>query len=86
MLARRDWRNKIDYAHIRKPEPNARSWLWPSAWMKNDERIYADFADGLRQDYPATADVFEGMRERGVRPSAAVDRDVPHAGSAITFR
>src|SRR5215831_15218070 len=30
---------------------------------EDDERIYADFADGLRENYPATADVFEGMRE-----------------------
>jgi erythrin-vacuolar iron transport family protein len=30
---------------------------------EEDERVYADFADGLRQDYPATAAMFEGMRE-----------------------
>ncbi len=30
---------------------------------EEDERIYADFAEGLRQDFPATAAVFEGMRE-----------------------
>ncbi len=30
---------------------------------EDDERIYADFADGLRQDFPASADVFDGMRE-----------------------
>jgi len=30
---------------------------------EEDERIYADFADGLRQDFPATAAVFDGMRE-----------------------
>ena len=30
---------------------------------EEDERIYADFADGLRADYPATAQVFEEMRE-----------------------
>jgi rubrerythrin len=29
---------------------------------EEDERVYADFADGLRENYPATADVFEGMR------------------------
>jgi erythrin-vacuolar iron transport family protein len=28
-----------------------------------DERIYADFAEGLRKDFPASAAVFEGMRE-----------------------
>src|ERR1700693_2738693 len=30
---------------------------------EEDERIYGDFADGLRQSFPATAQVFEGMRE-----------------------
>jgi rubrerythrin len=31
---------------------------------EEDERIYADYADGLRQDFPASAAVFEGMREQ----------------------
>jgi|SRR5579884_599247 len=26
-------------------------------------RIYGDFAEGLRQDYPATAQIFEEMRQ-----------------------
>jgi rubrerythrin len=30
---------------------------------EEDERIYADFAEGLRGEYPATAEVFDGMRE-----------------------
>ncbi len=30
---------------------------------EEDERVYADFADGLRQDFPATAAIFDGMRE-----------------------
>ena len=30
---------------------------------EEDGRIYADFADGLREDYPATAKLFEDMRE-----------------------
>jgi erythrin-vacuolar iron transport family protein len=30
---------------------------------EEDERVYADFAEGLRQDYPASAQMFEGMRE-----------------------
>jgi erythrin-vacuolar iron transport family protein len=30
---------------------------------EEDERVYADFAEGFRQDYPATAALFEGMRE-----------------------
>ena len=29
---------------------------------EEDERIYADFAEGLRQDFPASAAVFDGMR------------------------
>jgi len=29
---------------------------------EEDERIYADFAEGLRQDFPASASVFEGMQ------------------------
>ena len=30
---------------------------------EEDERVYADFAEGLRQDYPASAEMFEAMRE-----------------------
>src|SRR5918912_1395764 len=30
---------------------------------EEDARIYADFAEGLREAYPATAEVFDGMRE-----------------------
>ncbi len=30
---------------------------------EEDERIYADFAEGLRQDFPATSAVLDGMRE-----------------------
>ena len=30
---------------------------------EEDERVYADFAEGLRQDYPASAQMLEGMRE-----------------------
>ncbi len=33
------------------------------ALEEEDERVYADFAEGLRQDYPATAAMFLGMRE-----------------------
>jgi len=29
---------------------------------EEDERVYADFAEGLRHDFPASATVFEGMR------------------------
>ncbi|MBZ5612072.1 MAG: rubrerythrin [Acidobacteriia bacterium] len=30
---------------------------------EEDERIYSDFADGLRQSFPGTAEMFEGMRQ-----------------------
>ena len=30
---------------------------------EEDERIYADYGEGLRQDFPASAALFEGMRE-----------------------
>ncbi len=30
---------------------------------EEDERVYDDFAEGLRENYPASAAVFEGMRE-----------------------
>ena len=30
---------------------------------EDDERIYADFAEGLREDFPASAAVFDGMRD-----------------------
>src|SRR5205823_10897545 len=30
---------------------------------EEDGRVYADFADGLRETYPATAKMFEDMRE-----------------------
>src|SRR5580700_1379714 len=29
---------------------------------EEDERVYADFAEGLKQDFPASASVFEAMR------------------------
>jgi erythrin-vacuolar iron transport family protein len=29
---------------------------------EEDERVYTDFAEGLRHDFPASADVFDGMR------------------------
>src|SRR6202051_4872292 len=29
---------------------------------EEDERVYADFAEGLRQDFPAAAAIFDGMR------------------------
>ena len=37
---------------------------------EEDARVYADFADGLRETYPGTAQIFEGMREEEVRHRA----------------
>jgi len=31
---------------------------------EEDERVYADFAEGVRQDYPASATLFEAMRKQ----------------------
>ena len=36
------------------------------ALEEEDQRIYADFADGLKETFPASAAVFEGMREEEV--------------------
>src|SRR5947209_12270789 len=33
------------------------------ALEEEDERVYADYAEGLRENYPASADVFDGMRK-----------------------
>jgi rubrerythrin len=33
------------------------------ALEEEDERVYGDFADGLRETYPATAEMFEAMRK-----------------------
>src|SRR3954471_12982646 len=30
---------------------------------EEDERVYADFAESFRKDFPATASMFDGMRE-----------------------
>src|SRR5712691_8093016 len=30
---------------------------------EEDERVYADYAEGLRQDFPGSAAVFDGMRD-----------------------
>ncbi len=30
---------------------------------EEDERVYADYAEGLRPDFPASAEVFDGMRQ-----------------------
>jgi rubrerythrin len=33
---------------------------------EEDSRIYADFAEGLREHYPSSAEVFEGMRKEEI--------------------
>ncbi|MGC2697822.1 MAG: iron exporter MbfA [Candidatus Angelobacter sp.] len=33
------------------------------ALEEEDERVYADFAEGFRKDFPATAAMFDGMRQ-----------------------
>lgn len=33
------------------------------ALEEEDERVYADFAEGMRTDFPGTAAVFDGMRQ-----------------------
>src|SRR5580692_11984155 len=30
---------------------------------EEDERVYAEYAEGLRQTFPASAEVFDGMRQ-----------------------
>jgi erythrin-vacuolar iron transport family protein len=39
---------------------------------EQDQRIYADFADGLRESYPATARVFKEMQEEESRHRASL--------------
>ena len=34
---------------------------------EEDERIYADFAEGLRENFPASAAIFDGMRQEEAR-------------------
>lgn len=42
------------------------------ALEEEDGRVYADFADGLRDTYPATARLFENMREEESRHRSAL--------------
>src|SRR5580693_10231237 len=30
---------------------------------EEDERVYAEYAEGLRENFPASAEVFDGMRQ-----------------------
>jgi len=39
---------------------------------EQDQRIYADFADGLRESYPATAKLFDDMQEEESRHRASL--------------
>ncbi|ABF42625.1 Rubrerythrin [Candidatus Koribacter versatilis Ellin345] len=34
---------------------------------EEDARVYADFADGLKDTFPATAEIFEGMRQEEIQ-------------------
>src|ERR1700682_6356617 len=41
---------------------------------EEDEPVYADFAEGLRQDFPASAAIFDGMRvEESTHPRRLMD-------------
>ena len=31
---------------------------------EEDERVYSDFAEGLREEYPASTAMFQGMRQQ----------------------
>ena len=53
---------------------------------EEDARIYADYADGLKEAFPASAKVFDGDGGGGERASPAPDRAVPRASSASTSR
>jgi hypothetical protein len=44
---------------------------------EEDERVYAEYAEGLRQNFPASAEVFDGMRRGGIRTSPPLDRAIP---------
>ena len=44
------------------------------ALEEEDERIYADFAEGLRQDFPALAKVFDGMRAEESSPRRSLNQ------------
>ena len=39
---------------------------------EEDERVYADFAEGLRHDFPASATVFDGRRAIGAGSSSCI--------------
>ena len=46
---------------------------------EEDGRVYSDFAEGLRETYPATAKLFDDMASRGVGAPGVIVRDLPVA-------
>ena len=46
---------------------------------EDDGRIYRAYADGLRDDYPQSAKVFEDMADGRGRPPRGADRTAPEA-------
>ncbi len=53
---------------------------------EEDGRIYADFAEGLREDYPDTAQVFTDMAAEEDEHRRQPDRHLHASGSATTSR
>ena len=53
---------------------------------EEDSRVYGDFAEGLRESYPATAKVFEEMQAEESRHRQVADRHAPASASASTSR
>ena len=46
---------------------------------EEDGRIYGDFADGLRETYPASAAVFDEMQKEEFQRPVAAHRHLPPA-------
>src|SRR6202162_1382248 len=63
IVSRRD--RQVSYGDMKKfEELTEREVLALAIGLEEeDERVYADFAEGLRPDYPAPAAMFEGMRK-----------------------
>ena len=56
------------------------------ALEEEDARIYADFAEGLQADYPATAEMFREMRAEEDGHRHRLIETVPRRDSASTSR
>ena len=56
------------------------------ALEEEDSRIYGDFAEGLRESYPATAKIFEEMQAEESRPSRRPSSICTASGSANISR